>query len=136
MLFRQLFDHDSWTYSYLLADEETRETLIIDPVDTQVDDIVRLLDELHLKLVLSIETHTHADHVTGAGLLRKRMGCLTRVGEQSSAHCAGGTYRDGDILTVGHLRVRVWYTPGHTDDSYSFVLIDEAQPIVFTATPC
>lgn len=131
MLFRQLFDHDSWTYSYLLADEKTREALIIDPVDVQVDNTVRLLGELDLKLVLSIETHTHADHVTGAGLLRERTGCLTRVGEQSSAHCAGGTYRDSDILTVGNLHVQVWYTPGHTDDSYSFVLADEEQPMVF-----
>ncbi|HNE25708.1 MAG TPA: MBL fold metallo-hydrolase [Pseudomonadales bacterium] len=132
MLFRQLFDHDSWTYSYLLADEKTREALIIDSVDMQVDNTVQLLEELNLKLVLSIETHTHADHITGAGLLRERTGCLTRVGEQSSAHCAGGTYRDGDILTVGSLRVQVWYTPGHTDDSYSFLLLDDEQPMVFT----
>lgn len=132
MLFRQLFDHDSWTYSYLLADEKTREAVLIDPVDIQVDNTLRLLEELQLKLVLSIETHTHADHITGSGLLRERTGCMTRVGAQSAASCADDIYQDGDILTVGALQLRVLYTPGHTNDSYCFVLDNENQPMVFT----
>lgn len=132
MLFRQLFDHDSWTYSYLLADEKTREAVLIDPVDVQVDNTLRLLEELQLTLVLSIETHTHADHITGSGLLRERTGCSTRVGAQSAASCADGTYQDGDMLTVGAIQLQVWYTPGHTNDSYCFVLDNEHKPMVFT----
>lgn len=132
MLFRQLFDYDSWTYTYLLADETSRAAVIIDPVNTQVESYVQLLRELNLTLVLSIETHTHADHITGSGKLRELTGCQTRVGAQSKASCASGVYHDGDVLAVDGVQLQVLYTPGHTDDSYSFLLQGNQSSMVFT----
>jgi len=122
MIFRQLFDRESSTYSYLLGDERTREALLIDPVVDSTEQNLALLEQLGLTLKLAVDTHTHADHITGLGALRERTGCATMMGSQSLANCLSKTFADGDQLTVGDIKLEVLYTPGHTDDSYSFYL--------------
>lgn len=123
MIFRQLFDTESSTYTYLLADEQTREALLIDPVREQVDRDLKLITELGLKLVLVLDTHTHADHVTGAGELRARTGARTG-GSRNAAPCADLHVGHGERVNVGAIEVTVLETPGHTDDSVSYVVSD------------
>lgn len=123
MLFRQLFDRDSSTYSYLIADEGSREALIIDPVLEQVERDVALIAELGLRLVFALDTHTHADHVTGAGALRARTGAATVCG-LGGASCADRHMRPGEVLRVGDVELEVIATPGHTDDSVSYRAAD------------
>ena len=120
MIFRQLFDSESSTYSYLLGDEVTREALLIDPVLEKTQEILALISQLDLTLVLAIDTHTHADHITGLGALREQIGCKTMMGRQSLADCLSATFTDGDEIDIGKISLEVIYSPGHTDDSYSF----------------
>lgn len=120
MIFRQLFDLESSTYTYLLADSETRDALLIDPVIAQVEAYLMLLMQLDLRLVLAVDTHVHADHVTALGKLREVTGCKTMMGQQSHVACASDWFADGDTLQAGGLILQVLYTPGHTDDSYCF----------------
>ncbi|WP_426756267.1 MBL fold metallo-hydrolase [Myxococcus sp. Y35] len=120
MLFRQLFDADTSTYTYLLADEATGAAALIDPVLEQVERDLTLLQELGLKLTVVLETHVHADHVTGAGALRERTGA-TVVASSRGAPCVDRAVGHGDVVHVGQLEVRVLETPGHTDDSLSFL---------------
>ena len=124
MIFRQLFDQVSATYTYLLASRPGGEALIIDPVLEKVDRYIQLVNELDLKLVKAIDTHLHADHVTGIGALRDRTYCVTVMGEQSKADVVSMRVADGDKLTIEGLSLDVLYTPGHTDDSYCFRLPD------------
>jgi sulfur dioxygenase len=124
MIFRQLFDSVSGTYSYLLASRQGGEALIIDPVLEKVDRYLRLVSELDLKLVKAIDTHLHADHITGLGALRDRTHCITVMGEQSGVDVVSMRVSDGDRLRIEGLSLDVLYTPGHTDDSYSFLLPD------------
>jgi glyoxylase-like metal-dependent hydrolase (beta-lactamase superfamily II) len=124
MIFRQLFDRTSSTYTYLLADRPGGEALLIDPVLEHADQYVRLVGELDLRLVLAVDTHIHADHVTALGTLRERTDCATAMGEMSRAECVSMHFREGEQLAVDGLRLDVLYTPGHTDDSYSFLLPD------------
>jgi len=124
MIFRQLFDHESSTYTYLLADRKGGEALLIDPVLEQTDKYVRLVDELGLRLVMAVDTHIHADHLTALGALRDHTGCATAMGEQTKAECVSVRLRDGELVRVDDLALEVLYTPGHTDDSYSLVLPD------------
>jgi sulfur dioxygenase len=124
MLFRQLFDQVSGTYSYLLASRRGGEALIIDPVLEKVDRYLRLVQELDLRLVKAVDTHLHADHITGLGALRDKTHCITVMGEQTKADVVSMRLADGDKLTVEGLALDVLYTPGHTDDSYSFVMED------------
>ena len=124
MIFRQLFDQVSATYTYLLASRPGGEALIIDPVLEKVDRYIQLVNELDLKLVKAIDTHLHADHVTGIGALRDRTYCVTVMGEQSKADVVSMRVADGDKLTIEGLSLEVLYTPGHTDDSYCFRLGD------------
>lgn len=124
MIFRQLFDLNSSTYTYLVACSATREAILIDPVLTRADDYCLLLGQLRLRLIFAADTHVHADHITGLGELRSRTGCATIMGEQAEVACASGTVRDGDRLTVGSLEIVARYTPGHTSDSYSFIMPD------------
>ena len=124
MIFRQLFDQVSATYTYLLASRPGGEALIIDPVLEKVDRYIQLVKELDLKLVKAIDTHLHADHVTGIGALRDRTYCVTVMGEQSKADVVSMRVADGDKLTIEGLSLDVLYTPGHTDDSYCFRLGD------------
>jgi len=124
MIFRQLFDSVSGTYSYLLASRAGGEALIIDPVIEKVDRYLTLMRELDLRLVKAVDTHLHADHITGLGALRDHTHCITVMGEQTKADVVSMRLADGDRLTVEGLALDVIYTPGHTDDSYSFALPD------------
>jgi sulfur dioxygenase len=124
MIFRQLFDSVSGTYSYLLASRRGGEALIIDPVLEKVDRYLQLVRELDLKLVKAVDTHLHADHITGLGALRDKTQCVTVMGEQTKADVVSMRLSDGDKLAIEGLALDVIYTPGHTDDSYSFILPD------------
>src|SRR6202790_2097049 len=124
MIFRQLFDSTSGTYTYLLASRPGGEALIIDPVLEKVDRYLRLVAELDLKLVKAVDTHLHADHVTGLGALRDRTHCITVMGEHTHADVVSMRVAEGDRIEIEGLRLDVLYTPGHTDDSYSFVMAD------------
>ena len=124
MIFRQLFDATSGTYSYLLASRHGGEAMILDPVLEKADRYCQLLRELDLKLVKAVDTHLHADHVTVLGELRDRTRCVTIMGEQSKADVVAMRVSDGDKLTIEGLALQVMYTPGHTDDSYSFLMDD------------
>ena len=124
MIFRQLFDATSGTYTYLLASRRGGEALIIDPVLERVDRYLQLIRELDLKLVKAIDTHLHADRITGLGALRDRTRCITVMGEQSSVDVVSMRIADGDRLGIEGISLDVAYTPGHTDDSYSFIMPD------------
>jgi glyoxylase-like metal-dependent hydrolase (beta-lactamase superfamily II)/rhodanese-related sulfurtransferase len=124
MIFRQLFDSVSGTYSYLLASRVGGEALILDPVLDKADRYCQLLRELDLKLVKAVDTHLHADHVTGLGELRDRTHCITIMGEQSKADVVSMRVADGDRVTIEGITLDVMYTPGHTDDSYSYLMGD------------
>lgn len=124
MLFRQLYDLDTGTYTYLLAARPGGEAVIIDPVLEQVNAYLQLLRELDVRLVKAIDTHTHADHVTAMGQLRDITGCVTIMGEQTKAECVSLRVKDGEDITVDGLVLRALYTPGHTDESYSFLMDD------------
>lgn len=124
MIFRQLFDSVSSTYSYLLASRKGGEALIIDPVLERVDRYLQLVKELDLRLVKAVDTHIHADHITGLGALRDRTHCITVMGEQAKVDVVSMRVTEGDKLTIEGLALDVLYTPGHTDDSYSFLMGD------------
>jgi sulfur dioxygenase len=124
MIFRQLFDSTSGTYTYLLASRQGGEALIIDPVLEKVDRYLQLIGELDLKLVKAVDTHLHADHITGLGALRDRTRCVTVMGEQTHADVVSMRVAEGDRVEIDGLRLDVLYTPGHTDDSYSYLLAD------------
>jgi sulfur dioxygenase len=124
MIFRQLFDSVSGTYSYLMASRAGGEALILDPVLEKADRYCQLLRELDLRLVKAVDTHLHADHVTGLGELRDRTQCITIMGEQSKADVVSMRVSDGDKVMIEGLSLDVMYTPGHTDDSYSYLMGD------------
>ena len=124
MIFRQLFDSTSSTYTYLLSSAHGGEALIIDPVLGRVDRYIQLLKELDLRLVKAIDTHLHADHITGLEALRERTQCITVMGEQTKADVVSIRVSDGDRVNIEGLSLDVAYTPGHTDDSYSFLMRD------------
>jgi glyoxylase-like metal-dependent hydrolase (beta-lactamase superfamily II)/rhodanese-related sulfurtransferase len=124
MLFRQLFDSNSSTFTYLLASRPGGEAIIIDPVLEKVERYLKLIEELDLRLVKAVDTHLHADHFTGLGELRDRTHCITVMGEQSKVDVVSMRIEDGDRLQADGLSLDVFYTPGHTDDSYSFVMGD------------
>src|ERR1041384_7864636 len=128
MIFRQLFDTVSGTYTYLLASRRGGEALIIDPVIEKVDRYLQLIRELDLKLVKAVDTHLHADHVTGLGALRDRTQCITVMGEQTKADVVSMRLSEGEKLTVEGVSLDVLYTPGHTDDSYSYLMADRGSP--------
>lgn len=119
MILRQLFERESSTYTYLVADEASGEAALIDPVLETIERDLELLRELGLTLCTVFETHVHADHVTAAGELRRRTGAAT-VGPEKGADCVDRTVRDGDVVSVGALRVHVLETPGHTEESLTY----------------
>ncbi|WP_455269944.1 MBL fold metallo-hydrolase [Rhizobium herbae] len=121
MIFRQLFDSVSGTYTYLIASRHGGEALIIDPVLEKVDRYLQLVRELDLKLVKAVDTHLHADHITGLGALRDQTHCITVMGEQTQADVVSMRVTEGDRVAIEGLSLDVLYTPGHTDDSYSFL---------------
>ena len=124
MIFRQLFDGVSSTYSYLIASRHGGEALIIDPVLEKVDRYIQLLNELDIRLIKAIDTHLHADHITGLPALRERTQCITVMGEQTKADVVSIRVSDGDRVDIEGLSLDVLYTPGHTDDSYSYLMSD------------
>jgi glyoxylase-like metal-dependent hydrolase (beta-lactamase superfamily II)/rhodanese-related sulfurtransferase len=124
MLFRQLFDRTSCTYTYLLASRHGGEALLIDPVFEQTERYLKLLEELDLKLVKVVDTHIHADHVSAMGRLRDATRCTTVMGEQSPADVVSLRVRDNDPLTIEGLSLTALHTPGHTSESYSFLMDD------------
>lgn len=132
MIFRQLFEQESSTYTYLLACEKTGKTVLIDTVKSEVPQYIQLLRELNLTLVYALDTHTHADHITGAGELRDLTGCTTLLGEEANSTCVSHALRDGEKIPVGELTLTALHTPGHTDDSYTFHLIDGDEQYLFT----
>ena len=128
MIFRQLFDQETCTYTYLLACDESQDAIFIDPVDRHVNTYLKLVKELDLRLVVALDTHVHADHITATGKLRKNTGCQTIMGEHTKAEFVSLRLKDQETFSVGGIKLRALYTPGHTDDSYSYLTKD----MVFT----
>ena len=122
MIFKQLFDQKSSTYTYLIASSKGREALIIDPVLENVSNYIILLKELDLRLVKVIDTHIHADHVTGASKLKDITKCSTIMGDRTPADAVEIKVKDDEYVNLENLRIRAMYTPGHTSDSYSFLM--------------
>lgn len=126
MLFRQLFDGESSTYTYLIADLTVKEALLVDPVLEQVERDRQLLDELELTLKYCLETHIHADHITGTGKLREIMGCFGLVPENAQISCADRFLKDREILQLGNVIIEAIATPGHTDSHFSYLVNHKA----------
>ena len=122
MIFKQVFDQKSSTYTYFIASSKGREALIIDPVIENVDSYIKLLNELELKLVKVIDTHIHADHVTGASKLKDLTKCSTIMGEHTPANTVEIKVKDDEYISLDNIKIRAMYTPGHTSDSYSFLM--------------
>ena len=132
MLLKQLFDRDTWTYTYLVADPDSREAIIIDPVVERVDRDLRLVAELGLELVYTLDTHVHADHVTGSGELRRATGALSGVSAVAEVGCVDRKLEHGDVLRFGPYALEVRSTPGHTDGCLTFVVEADGQTLAFT----
>ena len=124
MIFEQLFDTKSSTYTYLISSGEGREALIIDPVIEHTDEYIKILEKLKLKLVKVIDTHIHADHITALNELNKRTSCSRLMGENSKSEVIDVKIKDNDKVTVENIEIRAMYTPGHTDCSYSYLMND------------
>ncbi len=124
MIFRQLFDHKSSTYTYLLASRSGGEAVLIDPVAEHADMYITLIEQLGLRLVYALDTHTHADHITALGSLRERTHCTTVMGNLSRVECVDIKLAEGDVLNVDGMKLRAMFTPGHTDESLSYVMDD------------
>ncbi len=122
MIFKQVFDQKSSTYTYLIASSKGREALIIDPVLENVNEYINLLKELDLKLVKVIDTHIHADHVTGASKLKNITKCSTIMGDHTPADTVEIKVKDDEYIILDNLKIKAMYTPGHTSDSYSFLM--------------
>jgi glyoxylase-like metal-dependent hydrolase (beta-lactamase superfamily II) len=132
MLFRQLFEPQSSAYTYLIACERSREAALIDPVLETVERDLELLQSLGLTLRFTIETHLHADHVTGASRLRDRTGCRCAVPEKSGVEDVDIAVREGEPIRIGALELQPLYTPGHTDDHHSYLIESDGSARVFT----
>ena len=122
MIFKQVFDNKTSTYTYLIASAKGREAVIIDPVIENVNKYIQLLRDLDLKLVKVIDTHIHADHVTGASKLKQVTNCATLMGEHTPADAVEIKVKDNELINIDGLNIRSIYTPGHTAESYSFLL--------------
>ncbi|MBD1138750.1 MBL fold metallo-hydrolase [Pelagibacterales bacterium SAG-MED46] len=122
MIFKQEFDTKTSTYTYIIASAKGREAVIIDPVIENVERYIKILSELDLKLVKVIDTHIHADHITGASKLKQVTNCTTLMGEHTPADTVDIKVKDGEIIEIESFKIKSLYTPGHTSDSYSFLL--------------
>jgi len=132
MIFRQVFDHTSSTYTYIMASGHGREALIIDPVKELTDTYLTIIEQLDLKLVRAIDTHTHADHVTALGDLRETTGCATYMGKYSQADCVSVFVDEDELIDAEGINLRALYTPGHTNESFSFLVEEGGPAMVFT----
>jgi len=132
MIVRQLFDYQTYTYTYLLGDPKHKVAAIIDPVDTQIDYYLQLLQELGLELKAALDTHVHADHITALGMLREATQAATYLGNPGDVDCADNPLKDSEDILVGDIKIEVMYTPGHTDDSFTFVVKDQGAQYAFT----
>jgi len=124
MIFNQLYDSKSSTYTYIVASDKGREALIIDPVIKKTEEYLKVLKKLDLKLVKVIDTHIHADHITGLNELSKRTNCTKIMGEQSKSEVVDVKVKEGDKIEIDKIELKAIYTPGHTDCSYSFLMND------------
>ena len=124
MIFKQVFDKKTSTYTYLIASSKGREALIIDPVLDNISEYISLLNELDLKLVKVVDTHIHADHITGASKLKEQTNCTTIMGEHTPADAVELKVKDDEIIKLDQIEIKALYTPGHTADSYSFLMND------------
>ena len=122
MIFKQAFDKKTSTFTYIIASAKGREAVIIDPVIENVDEYIKFLEKLDLKLVRVIDTHIHADHITGASKLKKKTNCVTLMGEHTPAETVEIKVKDNETINIDDLKIKTLYTPGHTSDSYSFLL--------------
>jgi sulfur dioxygenase len=122
MIFRQLFDYETYTYTYLLADEDTREAILIDPVKEQLERDLKLIKELKFDLKYSLETHVHADHITSANDIRESTGAKTVVSFKANVECADIRIQDSETLDFGRYSLKAFYTPGHTDTCMSYLV--------------
>ena len=122
MIFKQVFDKKSSTYTYLIASSHGREAVIIDPVIENVDTYIKMLNHLNLNLVKVIDTHIHADHVTAASELKNITKCSTIMGEHTPAETVEIKVKDDEVINLDNIKIRAMYTPGHTSDSYSFLM--------------
>jgi sulfur dioxygenase len=122
MIFKQVFDQKSSTYTYIIASSKGREALIIDPVLERVEEYIKLFNKLDLKLVKVIDTHIHADHVTGASKLKDQTKCVTIMGNHTQTDVVDIKVKDDEIIKLDQLSIRALYTPGHTSDSFSFLM--------------
>jgi len=125
MIFNQLFDTKSSTYTYIIASDKGREAIVIDPVIENTNEYLKVLKELDLKLVKVIDTHIHADHITGLNELSKRTSCTKIMGEKSKSEVIDTKVKEDDIIKIDSIELKVIYTPGHTDCSYSFLMDDK-----------
>ncbi|MFC3050782.1 MBL fold metallo-hydrolase [Kordiimonas pumila] len=132
LIFRQLFDEESYTYTYLLADSRVGEAIFIDPVKSKIEQYIQILADLSLTLKYAVDTHVHADHVTALGDLRERLHCTSVIGAATKADCVDYKIKDGESLSFGAYSLVAIATPGHTDDSYSFFLDVSGEKMVFT----
>jgi len=124
MIFRQLIDYPSFTYTYLIASNKTKEAVLIDPVKSEIEKYQQLFKELDLKLIMIIDTHTHADHITASGMLREQYQCDIAMSDQSDVKGITRRLSDGDDLVFGEIRIQVIATPGHTPDSICLRMSD------------
>ena len=124
MIFEQLFDKTSSTYTYLISSGPGREAIIIDPVLEHVDSYINLLNKLNLKLVKVIDTHIHADHITGMSELKKQTDCETVMGEKTPADVVTIKLKDQENISIVNIKIKAVYTPGHTYESFSFIMDD------------
>ena len=124
MIFKQLFDPASCTYTYLISSGRGREALIIDPVIEYTEEYIKVLEKLDLKLVKVIDTHIHADHITGLNELNKRTSCTRIMGEKSKSEVIDLRIKDSEKINVENIELKAIYTPGHTDCSYSYLMND------------
>lgn len=132
MIFKQLFETDSSTYTYLIADPDSGDAILIDPVLETVERDLQVLKDLNLTLTTTLETHVHADHLTGAKLLKQHTGCQTAYPAMVQASCIDIGIREGEAFKVGNIEINPLFTPGHTDHHHAFLIDSPIQKMLFT----
>lgn len=132
MIFKQLFETDSSTYTYLIADSDSRSAILIDPVRETVERDLQVLKDMNLKLSATLETHVHADHLTGARLLRERTGCQVAYPAMVQASCIDIGIREGEVFKVGNIALNPLFTPGHTDHHHAYLIDTPIAKMLFT----